>query len=746
MDQEIDKDTLNNDQQPLSPPKRKGLINKGKKFGKDLLKNTGQAFKSGLRNAMKVFAAKAKLILILVIIFFIFIAILIDILAQSSVKAANESISTYITSLPSDSKSAKLYTQTGSLLLATDSDIEKISQSFLEETQLTNNILYTLMSEKYKTGALSINIPYTAVSVKQGRTLYEHLLNAERYNFNNIKWVKYTRSTEDGEPETQVDGETRLRYPKDNKGTSLTSFANQMQPYLQNYIVPYSIYVGLVADGRIQVAGYDKAEGYDESTDESVSRQFAYEMLKETYHDIQVNQYNIKNHTIVTKDIVYDLMKLTVTHTVTYNKDGEETSNTYSTPIISTKKFCEHQTDKPEVIDEYDTWDIRYCVKYAKMFDKHVINEYQYTEYNLENEPDDQTLTRDIYKDDNYIQYETSNYNIPSDEYTYTYYKDGGIKKKTATYTMDMKKGYTEIITSTWKDVLEQLSHEERSYTTEDVQETLGDEKLSSTEKTYYKSYEYNLEKDFIQSINLFDIANSKKSVYETYLKEDEEYSKNIGYPRSWFVFSFNTLEQSIKDIEETETGWKYFYGFSMGATEATGASTNGTSSILANVDYSNLPNGKLGWPSPGHTTISSGFRDRGGSHDGIDISMPTGSTFVASANGEVVEAVTTCTDNYSKAKKVSELKPASAYCGGGAGNYVKIKVDGSEMYLIYMHMTDVTVKKGDKVTAGQAIGTCGSTGRSTGPHAHFEVRVGGAASKYAVDPMPLLQKDYNSN
>ena len=57
------------------------------------------------------------------------------------------------------------------------------------------------------------------------------------------------------------------------------------------------------------------------------------------------------------------------------------------------------------------------------------------------------------------------------------------------------------------------------------------------------------------------------------------------------------------------------------------------------------------------------------------------------------------------------------------------------------MHMTSVAVKQGDHVDAGQAIGTCGSTGRSTGPHAHFEVRVGGASGDYAVDPLPLLQK-----
>ncbi len=89
--------------------------------------------------------------------------------------------------------------------------------------------------------------------------------------------------------------------------------------------------------------------------------------------------------------------------------------------------------------------------------------------------------------------------------------------------------------------------------------------------------------------------------------------------------------------------------------------------------------------------------------HDGTDIAAPAGATVVATAKGRVV----------------------FAGWDSDYGNIVKID-HGNNLETWYAHLQKYTVHSGDSVDRGQKIGTVGSTGRSTGPHVHYEVRVNG--------------------
>ncbi len=98
--------------------------------------------------------------------------------------------------------------------------------------------------------------------------------------------------------------------------------------------------------------------------------------------------------------------------------------------------------------------------------------------------------------------------------------------------------------------------------------------------------------------------------------------------------------------------------------------------------------------------------------HPGFDLAAPTGTRVGAAAAGEIVHA-----------------GPAGTY-----GNLVTVRhADGFETR--YAHLSKVDVKKGDRVEAGQDLGEVGSTGHSTGPHLHFEIRKEGKA----LDPKPYL-------
>ncbi len=133
-------------------------------------------------------------------------------------------------------------------------------------------------------------------------------------------------------------------------------------------------------------------------------------------------------------------------------------------------------------------------------------------------------------------------------------------------------------------------------------------------------------------------------------------------------------------------------------------------------------------WPVPSNGYISSGFgwrtlygvRDN---HIGIDISTGwvegkwpyiNGQPIVASNSGTVTKAI---------------------YSTRGYGNYLIIDHGGNN-FTLYGHCSTLKVGVGDYVTQGQTIATVGSTGNSTGPHLHFEIRLNGTP----VDPEPLVR------
>lgn len=121
-------------------------------------------------------------------------------------------------------------------------------------------------------------------------------------------------------------------------------------------------------------------------------------------------------------------------------------------------------------------------------------------------------------------------------------------------------------------------------------------------------------------------------------------------------------------------------------------------------------PTGKLIWPAPASKRITSVYGPRkhpikktNSFHTGVDIGAGNKTNIVAAASGTVI--VSTYNSSY--------------------GNYVVLD-HGGGMSTLYAHMSQRKVKVGDNVAAGSVIGLVGSTGLSTGPHLHFEVRLDG--------------------
>ncbi len=124
-------------------------------------------------------------------------------------------------------------------------------------------------------------------------------------------------------------------------------------------------------------------------------------------------------------------------------------------------------------------------------------------------------------------------------------------------------------------------------------------------------------------------------------------------------------------------------------------------------------------WPAQGSFTSGYGWRrspiDRSLTfHSGIDVANKRGTRIVAAAPGVVVTA------------------------GDNAGYGRMVEIDhGFGITTVYAHCTSLRVREGERVEQGDYIATMGSTGRATGPHLHFEVRIDG----HAMNPLDYLPR-----
>ncbi|MBA4370011.1 MAG: hypothetical protein C0418_00320 [Coriobacteriaceae bacterium] len=131
---------------------------------------------------------------------------------------------------------------------------------------------------------------------------------------------------------------------------------------------------------------------------------------------------------------------------------------------------------------------------------------------------------------------------------------------------------------------------------------------------------------------------------------------------------------------------------------------------LRARAGGSGLYAGTMSWPVPASSRITSYYGWRTHPilrtrrfHHGLDIGAPSGSAIVAAGTGEVIWA-------------------------GWRGGYGKVVMidHGEGCVTVYAHMSSIGVSVGQAVDQGQRIGAVGSTGLSTGPHLHFEVRANG--------------------
>ncbi|WP_130835241.1 murein DD-endopeptidase MepM [[Erwinia] mediterraneensis] len=137
------------------------------------------------------------------------------------------------------------------------------------------------------------------------------------------------------------------------------------------------------------------------------------------------------------------------------------------------------------------------------------------------------------------------------------------------------------------------------------------------------------------------------------------------------------------------------------------------------------LARGFMRFPTVKQYRVSSNFNPRRlnpvtgriAPHKGVDFAMPIGTPVLAVGDGEVVMAKN----------------------GGAAGNYVAIR-HGRQYMTRYMHLKKVLVKPGQKVKRGDRIALSGNTGRSTGPHLHYEIWINNQSVNPLTAKLPRME------
>ena len=296
----------------------------------------------------------------------------------------------------------------------------------------------------------------------------------------------------------------------------------------------------------------------------------------------------------------------------------------------------------------------------------------------------------------------------------------------------------------------QQLSTKEEKLTANQQTLVITEKELSETvtelqgKQADYEAKEVAYKQEKQESDNLLKELQAKTQAYSEYHNQDlaelEEVNREIEQAAEEFVKRMEeqnktTTSKATTTKKQTTTKASTENKDNSSATAAsTTKSTTKKATTKATTRKTTAASSKLSmtFPVPSQTKITTDYGSAGyAGHTGVDFACATGSKVVAAESGYVL---------ISKDLKNSNGSYRSY------GRYIVIAHDkknskGNYVYTLYAHNSQRVVSEGEYVKKGQLIAYSGSTGNSTGPHCHFEVRTPSASYNDCVDPTAYLPK-----
>ncbi len=263
-----------------------------------------------------------------------------------------------------------------------------------------------------------------------------------------------------------------------------------------------------------------------------------------------------------------------------------------------------------------------------------------------------------------------------------------------------------------------------------DLEESTAE--LAEREATL-KEKEGSLESEQEKANGVLQQLSAEKGYYTEYLQNDEAELRalddDIAAAAAKYSSTLTTAATTAAATEEATEGQAASDGSgSSSSSSSSGSSSSSTTKATTKATTSSSQYISLTYPVPSQTTITCGYQQYSG-HSGVDFSCPTGSTVVAAESGTVIIS--------------EDLKNADGSYRS-YGRYIVIMHDkttssGAAVYTLYAHNSERLVSAGQHVEKGQTIARSGSTGNSTGPHCHFEVRTPTSAYSDCKNPVYYL-------
>lgn len=507
-----------------SLPKGGNIFQKGKNGVRRIGSGIKQGIGRGISAIWNRLPIKIKIIIIaivLIIFLIVVVAALLMSMISETTNVASENVDSFMASASDLDKDAKeLFEDKSSLISLKISDINKIYNKLVVDNKGGSE---TQVLMQYEIGDKSVSEAEKEkriVKVEDKIPLYKHILMTEKYNFNLIKWQKYTHSNSTaGEKVANFveDKEKGLQYPDDSKfengsanpsPTKLEKFIDLTLPYLQTWYIPLAMSNASILSGTEE--------------DSSRAPQFSYNIIKEAYSNVVVNWYELKTHTLVTRYHTYDKVNkhdeitgIEVIETeynngdksYTFNSYGQKTTHRDSVTKIdtSTENGLAGGTKNPmkeDFIRQNDEYKSNFYIKEADVFDAKIVNSFNYQVYSESDAANRRnpksiskssaTYTRAADNSENkysegaitvsengtpYVSGSNANVKIVSSYSTAGVYDPTNSVKQRVVYKYDMTlPGYTDYenglehtVTRIWKDELSQSESETSDYTIDDL-------------------------------------------------------------------------------------------------------------------------------------------------------------------------------------------------------------------------------------------------------------------------------------